>query len=171
MFGRDLASSEDGGFDHMQHFRDILYTLIFFTAIFFSGKVCSRVLGLPALVCFLFRRFFILFRHSITHTHKTGRRNYSRNTSRSKLCWFCSVLLSVETVRWDRFESSSHRSGIAHRYRDFGTRGSSLSLGWCDRFDRTSSNDVRCGSCDGSEYEGSFWCRSVSDFHEYGYRS
>jgi Kef-type K+ transport system membrane component KefB len=48
---RELAS-EDGSLDHMQHFRDILYTLIFFTAIFFAGKVCSRVLGLPALVSF-----------------------------------------------------------------------------------------------------------------------
>jgi len=72
MFGRDLASSEDGGFDHMQHFRDILYTLIFFTAIFFSGKVCSRVLGLPALVCFFVRRFFFILHHTHTHTKQVG---------------------------------------------------------------------------------------------------
>jgi len=46
---RHLASEGDGPPDHMEHFKDILYTLIFFMAIFFAGKVCGRI-GMPALV-------------------------------------------------------------------------------------------------------------------------
>ena len=47
--GRRILASNDGSYDHMSHFKDILYTLIFFTVVFFIGKVCGKI-GLPALV-------------------------------------------------------------------------------------------------------------------------